>query len=61
MLNSDLTLGDAAPPQDDAAVNAILRSGALGALVLAGIATAIVVATWLAFYLAVFLPRAIAS
>ncbi|HUA56004.1 MAG TPA: hypothetical protein VMB81_27710 [Candidatus Sulfotelmatobacter sp.] len=42
-------------------MNAILRSGALGALVLAGVATAIVVAIWLAFYLAVFLPRAIAS
>ena len=34
------------------------RSGAMGALVLAGIATAIVVAIWFAFYLLVFVPRA---
>jgi len=61
MLNSDPMSDDGASPRDDAAVNAILRSGALGALVLAGVATAIVVAIWLAFYLAVFLPRAIAS
>jgi hypothetical protein len=60
MLNSD-PISDGAFPQDDAAVNAILRSGALGAVVLAGIGTAIVVAIWFAFYLAVFLPRAIAS
>jgi hypothetical protein len=61
MLNSDPIAHDEAPPQDDAAVNAILRSGALGAVVLAGVATAIVVAIWFAFYLAVFLPRAITS
>jgi len=61
MLNSDPIPGDSAPPQDDAALNAILRSGAVGAVVLAGLATAIVVAIWFAFYLAVFLPRAIAS
>ena len=42
----------------DAAVNAILRSGPTGAAVLAGIATAIVVALWFAFYLLVFVPRA---
>jgi hypothetical protein len=62
MLNSDpLPPDNAVAPQDDAAVNAILRSGAIGAVVLAGLATAIVVAIWFAFYLAVFLPRAIAS
>ena len=38
----------------------ILRSGAKGAVVLAGLATAIVVAMWFAFYLLVFVPRAIA-
>ena len=43
---------------EDAAVNAILRSGARGGLVLAGIATAIVVLLWFAFYLLVFVPRA---
>jgi hypothetical protein len=43
----------------DADVNAILRSGARGAVVLAGLATAVVVAIWFAFYLLVFVPRAI--
>jgi hypothetical protein len=61
MLNSDPTPDDDASPQDDATINAILRSGAIGAVVLAGLATAIVVAIWFVFYLAVFLPRAIAS
>jgi hypothetical protein len=62
MLNSDpLPPDNAVAPQDDAALNAILRSGAIGAVVLAGLATAIVIAIWFAFYLAVFLPRAIAS
>jgi hypothetical protein len=60
MLNSDPTPGDAdASTQQDADVNAILRSGATGAVVLAGLATAIVVAIWFAFYLLVFVPRAI--
>jgi hypothetical protein len=61
MLNSDLIPNDGAAPQDDAAVDAILRSGAVGAIVLAGLATAIVIAIWFLFYLLVFLPRAIAS
>jgi hypothetical protein len=61
MLNSDPIPDDSAAPQDDAAVNAILRSGAIGAVVLAGLATAIVFAIWFVFYLMVFLPRAIAS
>ena len=43
----------------DADVNAISQSGARGALVLAGLATGIVVAIWFAFYLLVFVPRAI--
>ena len=60
MINSDPATdeGDAST-QQDADVNAILRSGAKGAVVLAGLATAIVVAIWLAFYLLVFVPRAI--
>lgn len=45
------------PDTDDAAVDAIVRSGPSGAIVVAGIATAIVVALWFAFYLFVFLPR----
>ena len=62
MLNTDPLPPDyAVAPQDEAALNEILRSGAIGAVVLAGVATALVVAIWFAFYLAVFLPRAIAS
>ena len=65
MINSDLGTGerDTTAQQDadvNADVNAILRSGATGAVVLAGLATAIVVAIWFAFYLLVFVPRAIA-
>jgi hypothetical protein len=43
---------------DDAALEPILRSGARGAMMLAGIATAIVIGLWLAFYFLVFVPRA---
>lgn len=58
MINSDPDPG-ADGQRQNAAVNAIMRSGAKGALVLAGLATAIVVAIWFAFYLLVFVPRAI--
>jgi hypothetical protein len=55
MINSDL------PEQiDDGAderVNGIVAEGPRGALAVAGIATACVVAMWFAFYLFVFLPR----
>ena len=61
MINSSLDTGDdAASVQQEAAVNAISQSGARGALALAGLATAVVVAIWFAFYLLVFVPRAIA-
>ena len=61
MINSDPATGHGdAGAQQDEDVNAILRSGARGAVVLAGLATAIVVAIWFAFYLLVFVPRAIA-
>jgi hypothetical protein len=43
---------------EDARVEVIVRSGPLGAVVVAGIATAIVIALWFAFYFMVFLPRA---
>jgi hypothetical protein len=58
MINSDRATGEV-NRQEDAEVSAILRSGARGAAVLAGLATAIVVAIWFAFYLLVFVPRAI--
>ena len=61
MINSEPTSGeDDSATQQEADVDAILRSGAKGAVVLAGLATAIVVAIWFAFYLLVFVPRAIA-
>lgn len=37
----------------------IVRAGPKGALALAGVATAIVVAIWFAFYFCVFLPRGV--
>jgi hypothetical protein len=54
---------NSSPPQpatsrsEDESVEAIVRAGPSGALAVAGIATAIVVALWFAFYLLVFLPR----
>jgi hypothetical protein len=35
-----------------------MRSGAIGAVLVAGLATAVVVAIWYAFYFLVFVPRA---
>jgi len=58
MMNTE---PDRTQADDEAAVHAILRSGSMGAIVLAGLATAIVVALWLAFYFLVFIPRAMAS
>ncbi len=55
MINSDLP-EQAAPSLDDR-VDGIVADGPRGALALAGITTAIVIAIWLAFYLLVFLPR----
>ena len=61
MINSEPTTDDDdSTTQQDAAVNAILPSGAKGAVALAGLATAIVVAIWFLFYALVFVPRAIA-
>jgi hypothetical protein len=61
MINSDpISEESDAGTQQDADVNAILGSGARGAVVLAGLATVTVVAIWFAFYFLVFVPRAIA-
>lgn len=48
-------------PEDRAEgrLDAIMRSGARGALTLAGIATIVVMAIWFAFYFLVFVPRAV--
>jgi hypothetical protein len=43
----------------DEKVDDIVAQGPHGAIVVAGIATAIVVAMWLLFYLLVFLPRGV--
>jgi hypothetical protein len=47
------------PESDAAAVERIAQTGAHGALALVTIATLVVVGTWFAFYLLVFLPRAV--
>jgi hypothetical protein len=54
MINSD---PHDVPVPTDEAVERIVAGGPSGALVLAGIATACVVAMWFAFYLFIFLPR----
>jgi len=56
MINSELEKLDVAT--EDEAVRGIVGSGAGGAIALAGIATAIVILIWFAFYLLVFVPRA---
>jgi hypothetical protein len=53
MINTDSDATDS----PDEAVDVIVRAGARGAVVLAGIATAIVIGLWIAFYLFVFVPR----
>jgi hypothetical protein len=61
MINSEPTSAEGdVGTQQEADMNATLRSGARGAVVLASLATAIVVAIWFAFYLLVFVPRAMA-
>jgi len=45
------------PETEDARIDEIVRSGPRGAVVVAVIATAIVIALWFAFYFLVFLPR----
>ncbi|SAK65690.1 hypothetical protein AWB79_03251 [Caballeronia hypogeia] len=45
--------------KDDAKLDEIVRRGPSGAVALAGISTAIVIAMWFIFYFAVFLPRGV--
>ncbi|MDQ2803497.1 MAG: hypothetical protein M3Y41_12765 [Pseudomonadota bacterium] len=56
MINSDPPTAGLGGSQEDA-VEDIVRSGARGAVVLAGITTAMVIALWFAFYWLVFVPR----
>jgi hypothetical protein len=50
---------DSGPDVIDEKVDDIVARGPQGAIVVAGIATAVVVALWLLFYLLVFLPRGV--
>ena len=43
----------------DAQVDAIVRRGPAGAFAVAGVATAIVIALYVAFYVLVYLPRGV--
>ncbi|WP_407175869.1 hypothetical protein [Bradyrhizobium sp. STM 3562] len=54
MFNSD---SPQFAPADQQAVDRVVAAGPRGALMLAGIATVIVVLMWLVFYLFVFMPR----
>ena len=56
MLNSSPPPLTASGPETET-VEAIVSAGPRGALWVAGIATAIVIGLWLAFYLMVFVPR----
>jgi hypothetical protein len=58
MINTDPRItqtGDA----ENMEVDSIVSTGAGGAKVLAGLATAVVIGLWLAFYLLVFVPRSV--
>jgi hypothetical protein len=57
MINSSSSSDPPASQSDS--VDAIVRAGPRGAVAVAGIATAVVIALWFAFYLFVFLPRAV--
>jgi hypothetical protein len=59
MINSSPT--PVASESESDSVDAIVRSGPRGAIAVAGIATAIVVALWFAFYWLVFMPRGVVS
>lgn len=48
---------NAADADEQARIDAIVEKGPAGAFAIAGVATAIVVAIWFAFYFLVYLPR----
>jgi hypothetical protein len=57
IVSQDSASSASSPETEDARIDAIVRSGPRGAVAVAGIATAIVIALWFAFYFMVFLPR----
>ena len=58
MINSPVSTESAAEPEARR-VDAIVSCGPRGAIAVAGIATAIVIGLWFAFYFMVFLPRGV--
>lgn len=44
---------------EQASIDAIVENGPMGAYAVAGVATAIVVALWIAFYVFAYLPRGV--
>ena len=58
MINSSSPPSSASTSEAEA-VDTIVSSGPSGAIAVAGVATAIVIALWFAFYLFVFLPRSV--
>ena len=58
MINSSSPPSSPSSSEDEV-VETIVRAGPGGAMAVAGVATAIVVALWFAFYLFVFLPRSV--
>ncbi len=58
MINSSSPQSSSSGSENEA-IDAIVGSGSICAVAVAGIATAVVVALWFAFYLFVFLPRSI--
>ena len=58
MNNSPVPTDAAAPPESER-VEHIVSSGPHGAIAVAGVATAIVIGMWYAFYFLVFLPRGV--
>ena len=58
-MNTDNEAHSNAGDAEAERVDEIVRSGPAGASAVAGIATAIVVAVWFAFYFLVFLPRGV--
>jgi hypothetical protein len=55
-LLPDVAVPDSA---DEAEVNAVVARGPAGAFAVAGIATAVVIALYVAFYLFAYLPRGV--
>lgn len=58
-MNPEQEARTSAGEHTQARVDEIVRSGPAGAIAVAGIATALVIAMWFAFYFLVFLPRGV--